>query len=97
MNRRTIQSPVKCDVTYPLNDQTDYVEWFWRNLHLNLSLAPTCFPHWTLEQIMNDADRHAVKHAKDNIYCLWHGRSYSPDGKCPHQGHPGGAHECEIF
>lgn len=81
---------------WPLDDPTPYYEWFWRNLSLNLGIAKTCYPEWSLEQLVENAAKLADKHFADTIYCFWHGRSHDVDGKCPCEGHPLGVHRCAL-
>lgn len=57
----------------PLVDQPPYYEWFW----FNLAMSFIFYPQWSLERIVADAALMADKHARDNLICTHHGRSYS--------------------
>jgi hypothetical protein len=88
--RRLYNGPVTCSAS-PLSDSTPYYEWFWRNLVLSISFWPHSL---SLEEQTNDAAIMADLLSQHNIYCSWHGRQYSQDGKCPCSGHPSGVHDC---
>lgn len=89
MGKALMPSPQSCRV-YTLNDPTPATDRFWWNLDLSMSF----WPDRSIEWLVEDAEIMTDIHIRQNIYCFFHGRSFSADGKCPCEGHLGGVHLC---